>query len=155
MNWSWRKHTRWSNWIFSPNPTTLAVGEAQGDHGSALLIARRGPAPKTKNSKIERKIYWFKKKKERRSKGINASQLAIEISMIFKKRRKSMNTLCVLYFYVVFFKKQNVSSTFSQKTLLPVTELVKICLFPEKPFHVKNVFNMFNLCSERNGFYVK
>ena len=66
-----------------------------------------------------------------------------------------MNTLYVLYFYVVFFKKQNVSSTFSQKTLLPVTELVKICLFPEKPFHVKNVFNMFNLCSERNGFYVK
>ena len=68
-----------------------------------------------------------------------------------------MNTPCVLYFYVVFFKNQNVSSTFlqQQKTLLPVIELVKICLFPVEFFHVNNVFNAFNLWSERNDFYVK
>ena len=67
-----------------------------------------------------------------------------------------MNTPCVLYFYVVFFKNKRFQAHFcKKKTLLSVIELLKICLFPVELFHVKNVFHAFNLWSERNDFYVK
>ena len=42
-----------------------------------------------------------------------------------------------------------------KKTHLPVIQLVKTCLFPVQLINVKNMFNVFNVCSVRNHFFLK
>ena len=83
---------------------------------SALLLARGGPATKSKKIKIElkRRFFYFKQKKETRRKGTNASQLAIR--NFNDITGKHMNTRRVFYFYLVLFENQKISSTFLQKT---------------------------------------
>ena len=67
------------------------------------------PATKNKNFKLKRKFFDFNQKKETRRKGINASQLAmVNFSDITGKH---MNAPCGWYFYVVFSKNENISST--------------------------------------------
>ena len=83
------------------------VGRKVTGRGPALLVVRRDPEPE-KNWKEN--FFDFKQKKNTRRNGINTSLLAItnfnEIS------ENHMNTPCVFYFYVVFLKNQNISSTF-------------------------------------------
>ena len=81
----------------------------------ALLVVRRGLAPKNKKLKFEKKIFFdFAEKKETRRKGINTSQLAVR--NFNDITRKHINIPCVFYFYVVFFKNQNISNIFLHKT---------------------------------------
>ena len=54
-----------------------------------------------------------RRRKKQEGKRSTRLKYQLEISMISQK--KHMNTLCVLYFDVVFLKNQNISSTFLQK----------------------------------------
>ena len=62
-----------------------------------------------------------------------------------------LSTFGAFYFYVVFFKDQNILSTFLQKAN------TSFCYSASEnlPINVKKVFNVFNLCSLRKNFYVK
>ena len=113
----------------------------------ALLVVRRGLAPKNKKLKIEEKIFFdFAEKKETRRKGINTSQLAVR--NFNDITRKHINIPCVFYFYVFSLKTKIFQTYFCIKqTLLPVIKLTKTCVFP--------VQNVFNVCSVRNHFFVK
>ena len=53
-----------------------------------------------------------------------------------------MNAPCFFYFYVLFLKNQNISSTFLQRKTLPVIQLLKTCVSPLKLINIKNVYNV-------------
>ena len=68
---------------------------------------------------LKRRFFDFKHKNETRRKEINASQLAIR--NLNDTTGKHVNTPCFFYFYLVFFKTRNFSSTLCRKqTLFPV-----------------------------------
>ena len=104
--------------------------------GLPFLVGRRGPGIKKKIFRFEpikyhcyphigtnqlictanqltcfniRATLAFNGLSRRKKQGKDTSQLAIRN---FSDIGKHMNTLCVFYFYVVFLKNQNISSTF-------------------------------------------
>ena len=72
---------------------------------------------------------------------MNRLDQQLGISMISQEKIWIIPVL--FYFYVVFLKNQNISSSFLQmQTLLSVIQLVKTSLFPVQLINVKYVFNM-------------
>ena len=83
--------------------TTCGFKEAV-DQSPGVPVFGSQKVIRTKNRKG--RAFDFKKNKETRRKGTNASQLAI--INFYDIMGKHMNTSCVFHFYMVFFKCQNI-----------------------------------------------
>ena len=133
----------------------LGTGGFKGDQvGHGPMLRAFGSQTGHRTYERKRRIIDFKQKKEAR-KGIIASQLAIR--NFNDITRKHMDTPCVFFIFTWFsLKAKRFQQHFCKKqTLFPVVQLVKTCLFPVHLINVKNVFNLLNVYSVRNHFYVK